>query len=159
MADLDGRVAVVTGAARGIGLGIAERLSAAGRWIRNPAGPAVRRLEEEVLAWTSTEEEDWMDTIPSCTGGLISTVSSLRLRAISAAQSFWSRCETRSGAQSEKLTGLRDQPAHSAAPSCESSLQGDCGAGLWGFRPRRSSPRQTKWKLPPRITLEVNDRA
>jgi 3-oxoacyl-[acyl-carrier protein] reductase len=30
MADLDGRVAVVTGAARGIGLGIADRLSAAG---------------------------------------------------------------------------------------------------------------------------------
>src|SRR4029079_6253199 len=30
MADLDGRVAVVTGAARGIGLGIVERVSAAG---------------------------------------------------------------------------------------------------------------------------------
>ena len=30
MADLDGRVAVVSGAARGLGLGIAERLSTAG---------------------------------------------------------------------------------------------------------------------------------
>ena len=34
---------------------------------------------------------------------------------------FWSCCETCAGAQSEKPTGLRDQPVRSAAPRCDSS--------------------------------------
>ena len=34
---------------------------------------------------------------------------------------FWSCCETCAGAQSEKPTGLRDQPVRSTAPHCDSS--------------------------------------
>jgi hypothetical protein len=47
---------------------------------------------------------------------------------------FWSCCETCAGAQSEKLTGLRDQPAHSAAPSRESS---------WRYKAAAPTPMDT----------------
>ena len=50
-----------------------------------------------------------------------SIINILSTRCVVGLVLFWSYCETCAGAQSEKPTGLRDQPVRSAAPHCDSS--------------------------------------